>query len=151
MLRGAEISKAGVDRSRLLFKVVQALIHVQTGNVQNRFKLGANFGRNGRYAALLPSLNWRTRPNAPTTEILQRTYGTGALCLQSRGPQEADSPGGGRTVGPSIQIPSIKVIVGRSGIPRSKRWICPTTASTAAAPCDAGTRSRPAQGRSASF
>ena len=32
-------SKAGVDRSRLLFKVVQAWFNVQTGRVQSRFKL----------------------------------------------------------------------------------------------------------------
>lgn len=38
MLRDEVASRAGVDRSRLLFKVVQARLNVQTGVVQSRFK-----------------------------------------------------------------------------------------------------------------
>jgi hypothetical protein len=39
VLRDEVASRAGVDRSRLLFKVVQAWFNVQTGRVQSRFKL----------------------------------------------------------------------------------------------------------------
>ncbi len=39
VLRDEVASRAGVDRSRLLFKVVQAWFNVQTGRGQSLFKL----------------------------------------------------------------------------------------------------------------
>ena len=58
VLRDEVTSGAGVDRSRLLFKVVQAWFNVQTGRVQSRFKPVRTSGARGleiRYKTSFPA------------------------------------------------------------------------------------------------
>jgi hypothetical protein len=68
-----EASRAGVDRQRLLFKVVQAWFNVQNGRVQSRFKHQER-----------ENLGYAARPRFPLDEAKRTTARAG--CDRMRQP-----------------------------------------------------------------
>lgn len=104
VLRDEVASRAGVDRSRLLFKVVQAWFNVQTGRVHSRFKVVRTSGSRGLEIRCKTSIpagrseedhgTCRLRPNEASARVKARQAQTLRFfrLLRLLGPPQSSKP-----------------------------------------------------------